>query len=167
MLSKNHVVSVHYNVSNTVATFTSTKKRSSQRQTLFLMIFLYVALCIVFSFSTTASVLLFVVESLIFHLIRRYEVTEESVLLIKDFGVQIRQKYASGFEEIKFLERANVEEVIIHEFIQGSSVGFSLAFKVQDSNLLVLTFKNVYPGLDFIKRVYLKCIEYEIDCRSY
>ena len=93
-------------------------------------------------------------------LIRRNEVIEESVLVIKDFGVQIRQKFASGLEEIKFLERAKVEEVLIHEAIKGSSVGFSLAFQVQDSNLLVLTFKNVYPGLEFIKRAYTKCIEF-------
>ena len=167
MLSGNHAVFIHYNISNTVATFTSKKKQPIQRQVLLMMALLYISSCVVFSLSTTSWVILFLIESSVAVFIRRYEVIEESVLLIKDFGVQIRQKYASGFEEIKFIERAKVEEVIIHEFIQGSAVGFSLAFKVQDSDLLMLTFKNVYPGLDFIKRVYLKCIEYEIDHKVY
>ena len=87
---------------------------------------------------------------------------EESVLVIKDFGVQVKKKYASGLEEIKFLERARIEGIIIHEFIQGSSISFSLGFIVSEYNYLILSFKNVYPGLEFIKRVYLKCMEYEI-----
>ena len=160
MLSANHVTSAHYNLSNTVANFTSKKKSTHFK--LFAIAFGISYILLLLFLSTTSLVCVFTVLALLLSYMRRNEVVEESVLLIKDFGIQMRIKYASGQEEIKFLELAKVEGVIIHEFIQGSSVGFSLAFQVPESNVLLLTFKNVYPGIDFIKRVYMKCLEYEI-----
>ena len=160
MLSASHVTSAHYNLSNTVANFTSKKKNTYFRQCATTSMVMYILLLLFLS--TTPAICVFVVLALLLLFIGRNEVVEESVLLIKDFGVQMKTKYASGQEEIKFLELAKVEGVIIHEFIQGSSVGFSLAFQVPESSVLLLAFKNVYPGLDFIKRVYMKCLEYEI-----
>ena len=160
MLSANHATSAHCNLSNTVANFTSIKKKTYFKTCAVTFLVTYGLLFLFLT--TTPAICVFVVFALLLLFIRRNEVVEESVLLIKDFGVQMRTKYASGQEEVKFLELAKVDGVIIHEFIQGSSVGFSLAFLVPESSVLLLTFKNVYPGLDFIKRVYMKCLEYEI-----
>jgi GPI-GlcNAc transferase complex, PIG-H component len=154
------LVTTYYNASNTVVNFTSTKKRPSMY--LFVVVAgIVFALLFLFKASLVTSILISIIYMLIFIFSRRNEVIEESVLVIKDFGVQWRMKYASGLEEIKFLERAKIERILIHEFIHGSSVCFALGFLVCESNLLVLAFKDVYPGLEFIKRVYLKCIEYD------
>ena len=155
-----NVYTNHYNVSNTVVNFTTKKRPTS---TLYFTAALLIVLVMLFltNMSILPSIFTVFVVSSILLFVRRNEVIEESVLVIKDFGVQLRIKYASGLEEIKFLERAKIEGVIIHEFIKGSAVCFALAFMVYESTLLVVAFKNIYPGLDFIKRIYLKCIEYE------
>jgi len=155
-----HVVSSHYNVSNTVVDFTS--KCNKPRFLFFAGSFSAICFfCILLNRSVLFTTILCFTCAMVMLFMHRNEVLEESVLVIKDFGVQLRLKYASGLEEIKFLERSKIEDVVIHEFIQGASVHFALAFLVCESNQLVLVFKEVYPGLDFIKRVYLKCIEHE------
>ena len=155
------VVYTHHNVSNTVVDFTSKKEKTIFKKTIVLMLIFICFLNIKTKLSIPINLLCILIVLLINILINRNEIIEESVLVIKDFGIQLKKKYASGLEESKFLERSKIEGIVIHEFINGSMVSFSLGFLVTESNSLILSFRHVYPGLEFIKRVYLKCIEFE------
>jgi hypothetical protein len=88
-------------------------------------------------------------------IIHRSYVVEESVLVIKDFGVQLRRKYASGSEYSEFLERDKISKVFIHECIKRSSICYQLAFLLHGENRLSLSFNYIYPGLIALKRVFL------------
>ena len=81
-------------------------------------------------------------------------VIEESVLIIRDFGVQLRLKYASGQEYTKFLYRDKISSVFIHEYIKGSAVCYSLAFTTYGEDRLNMCFTEVYPGLQALVKVY-------------
>lgn len=87
------------------------------------------------------------------------QVTEESVLIIKDFGIQLRIKFRSGGEETKFLDKDKITGVIVHECIVGSSVRYQLAFLMRDESKLSLSFKHLYPGLSDLTRVYKACVK--------
>lgn len=98
------------------------------------------------------------------------QVTEESVLIIRDFGIQLQAKYVTGAEETKFLDKDKISGVIIHEYIRGSSVRYGLAFLVrggedghadlrQQQSSLSLSFGHLYPGLENLTKVYRACAE--------
>ena len=101
------------------------------------------------------------------------QVTEESVLIIRDFGIQLQAKYVTGAEETTFLDKDRIAGVIIHEYIRGASVRYGLAFLMRGDDTDVqggadppahapqmpLSFGHVYPGLDNLTRVYRACAE--------
>lgn len=93
-----------------------------------------------------------IIVGVIFH---RLSIVEESILVIKDFGVQVRSKNLSGTEFTKFLYGDNIRNVFIHEFIGGSSVHYSLAFVLHGEARLSLCFKHVYPGFSALQRAYI------------
>lgn len=49
--------------------------------------------------------------------------------------------------------------MFIHESIQGSMVGFQLAFQVREERKLFLAFGHVYPGIEGLQKVFLACVE--------
>jgi len=81
-------------------------------------------------------------------------VVEESVLIIRDFGVQLRLKYASGQEYTKFLYRDKINSIFIHEYIKGSAVCYSLAFTTYGEDRINMCFTEVYPGLLALVKIY-------------
>lgn len=118
-------------------------------------------------------------------------VTEESVLIIKDFGIQLRILYRSGSEETKvfleaflveipaivislltsitivqFLDKDKIAGVIVHESIVGSSVRYKLAFLMRDEAKLSLSFTHLYPGLPDLQRVYKACADMSSKSRA-
>ena len=86
--------------------------------------------------------------------LHRLSVVEESILVIKDFGVQLRSKSLSGAEVTKFLYGDKIRNVFIHEFIGGASVHYSLAFVLHGEARLSLGFRHVYPGFAALQRAY-------------
>lgn len=119
------------------------------------------------------------------------QVTEESILIIKDFGIQLRILYRSGSEEtkvvaqsqilifatmqivhplitisIQFLDKDKITGVIVHEVIVGSIIRYELAFTLRDEAKLSLSFTHLYPGLDDLKRVYKACADMSSNSRQ-
>ena len=92
---------------------------------------------------------------LIIILYQNWSVSEESVLILRDFGIQLRMKYANGSESTRFLERDKIASFFIHEAIVGSRVTYQLAFMLHGENKLALAFKDVYPGLHSLQTVYM------------
>lgn len=84
----------------------------------------------------------------------KYAVKEESIIIIRDFGVQLRIIYLFGSEKTKFLDADRIEGVFIHEYIYGSQCSYCLAFFVKGQETLSLLFKHLYPGFDELRTVY-------------
>ncbi|KAJ1399188.1 hypothetical protein B484DRAFT_406399 [Ochromonadaceae sp. CCMP2298] len=57
----------------------------------------------------------------------KYNVKEESIIIIKNFGIQLRVKYLFGAEKTSFLDNDRIESVFIHEYVYGSQVYSLLA----------------------------------------
>lgn len=81
----------------------------------------------------------------------------ESIIVIKNFGIQLRVKYLLGSELSKFLDKDRVDGILLHEYIYGSQIRYSIAFLVKGQDRMSLLFKNLYPGFDGLKRVYKNC----------
>lgn len=117
------------------------------------------------------------------------QVTEESVLIIKDFGIQLRVLYRSGNEEtkvrgvtisalsgipvlliyliwIQFLDKDKIVGVIVHETIVGSRIRYELAFLMRDEAKLSLSFTYLYPGLADLRKVYKACADMSSNPRT-
>jgi GPI-GlcNAc transferase complex, PIG-H component len=105
--------------------------------------------------------LVFLVVSSAFLVVRSIlaEVIEESILIVRDFGIQLQLRYRTGTERSKFLDKDKIEGVIVHECIRGSSVHYQLAFLMKDETKLSLSFQHLYPGLNHLTRVYAVCVE--------
>mmetsp|Transcript_28568 Transcript_28568/g.39314 ORF Transcript_28568/g.39314 Transcript_28568/m.39314 type:complete len:165 (-) Transcript_28568:3-497(-) len=87
----------------------------------------------------------------------RLSVIEESVTVIRGFGIQTKVKYFCGAERNLFLETDKIERVFIHEYIHGSQVKFSLAFLLAGDNRLTLAFNIIYPGFKNLQKIYMNC----------
>mmetsp|Transcript_15323 Transcript_15323/g.25586 ORF Transcript_15323/g.25586 Transcript_15323/m.25586 type:complete len:165 (+) Transcript_15323:96-590(+) len=87
----------------------------------------------------------------------KYIVVEESIIIIKNFGIQLRIRYLLGAENTQFLDTDRIEGIFIHEYFYGSEVHYSLAFIVAGQERLSLLFKHLYPGFSTLKRVYNSC----------
>lgn len=82
----------------------------------------------------------------------------ESIIIIKNFGIQLRIKYFFGAEKNRFLETDTINGIFIHEYIFGSEVKYSVAFLVKGQTEILLLFKHLYPGsFDILRRVCFQC----------
>lgn len=80
-------------------------------------------------------------------------VTEESITVVKNFGVQHKIKFVSTFERKTFIEVDKLDRVFIHEYIYRSEVKFSIAILAKGDNRLLLSFKHLYPGFQNLQKV--------------
>ena len=81
----------------------------------------------------------------------------ESIIIIKNFGIQLRARYLFGDEKTEFFDNDRISSVFIHEYFYGSQVRYSLAFIVSGQERMSLLFKHIYPGFENLKRVYHTC----------
>lgn len=88
---------------------------------------------------------------------RSFSIVEESITVIKKFGIQLKIKYKCGIETKKFIEAEKLERVFIHEYIYRSQVKFSLAVIISGEKRLHLVFKHLYPGFNNLRLVYMNC----------
>lgn len=143
-------------LSNAVIEFKAIRKSNSNIA--ILVLGTTTMLLLITSIFWSLSIKLYIITCIIIIIViinHRSYVVEESILVIKDFGVQLRRKYASGSEYTEFLERNKINKVFIHECIKRSSICYQLAFLLHGENRLSLSFNYVYPGLIALKRVFL------------
>lgn len=141
-------------LSDTVIEFKAIRQRKDSTETILAL--LIIAL-LVTSVILTVPIYVHILSSVTIFCImisHRNHIVEESVLVVRDFGVQLKQKDASGSEHTKFLDRNKVDSVFIHECIRGSAVNYQLAFLLRgERNSMSVSFKHVYPGLKPLERV--------------
>ena len=81
-------------------------------------------------------------------------VAKESLLVIRELGVQLVTRYRSGRERHRFLEHAEIMDVVINEGITFQRVVFYMAFVVRDADRLVLAFETLQPKLPVLREIY-------------
>ena len=79
---------------------------------------------------------------------------EESLIVIQELGVEMRTKFRSGTEAYRFIEKAEISDIIINEGITFSRVVYYMAFIVQNQDKLVVAFEHFNPGLQVLQTIY-------------
>ena len=67
-------------------------------------------------------------------------VLAESLLVVRDLGLQIRTRFALGAQRSRFVDRAHLADIILNEGITYQSVIFYLAVVVQGEDRLLVVF---------------------------
>ncbi|KAJ3423365.1 phosphatidylinositol n-acetylglucosaminyltransferase subunit h [Anaeramoeba flamelloides] len=88
--------------------------------------------------------------------VRLFFVCEESLLLIRGMGIQLKKKCYNGSTSIKFLEKAKIQDVVINEGYYLQQTIYYLAFMVEGEKDLVLPFESLYPHLPVLLLIYKK-----------
>ncbi|KAL1921208.1 uncharacterized protein VTP21DRAFT_10924 [Calcarisporiella thermophila] len=81
-------------------------------------------------------------------------VTQESLLIIRDLGIQVRTVYADGRATSQFIDRAKLSDIIINEGITLWQVKFYMALMVEGHDRLVVVFEHLLPRLKVLLEVY-------------
>eukprot|EP00953_Heterococcus_sp_UTEX-ZZ885_P040000 20472-Heterococcus_DN1.PRE.2 len=84
----------------------------------------------------------------------RSQVLEESVTIMRGFGVQLTTRYRSGNQSVVLIEADQIDSVIINEAITVHRVIFYLAFIVKGKDRLAVAFEATHPRLNVLKLVY-------------
>jgi len=85
---------------------------------------------------------------------KRGQVIEESLIVIRDLGVQLETKYASGKRTHRFIDKRTIKSIIINEGIKSYNFIFYMAFIVEGNNKMILAFSSLYPRLKMLIPIY-------------
>jgi hypothetical protein len=102
------------------------------------------------------QIIVIIVTAIYCLLFFRCTIVEESITIIKQFGIQHRIKYLSGSQRVNFIECTRIEGVFMHEFILGSRVNYCLSFLLKEGSM-ALVYRHIYPGIDSLRCVYWTC----------
>ncbi|CAM9274697.1 unnamed protein product [Laminaria digitata] len=84
----------------------------------------------------------------------RSRVQEESLLVVRELGVQVTTKYVDGREKSTFLDKAKIKAILINEGITMHRVVFYLAFVVTGRDKMVVAFENLKPRLHILVKIF-------------
>eukprot|EP00904_Undaria_pinnatifida_P009414 jgi/Undpi1/5602/HiC_scaffold_2.g00878.m1 len=84
----------------------------------------------------------------------RSRVQEESLLVVRELGVQVTTKYVDGREKSTFLDKAMIKAILINEGITMHRVVFYLAFVVTGRDKMVVAFENLKPRLHILVKIF-------------
>jgi hypothetical protein len=78
----------------------------------------------------------------------------ESVLAIRDIGVQVKTIYANGAEKSQFIEQSKLADILIHEGISFQVILYYMTLLVKNEKKTVVVFEHTLPRLSCILDVY-------------
>jgi len=108
------------------------------------------------------SLLLFIVRVVV----RRGAVKEESLLVIRQLGVQLTTKFYSGKEDSQFIDNSKIDAVILNEGITCGDIIFYMAFIVKNKQKMVVAFKNLRPRLNPLLEIFNTTRTIILDARN-
>ncbi|KAI7905588.1 GPI-GlcNAc transferase complex, PIG-H component-domain-containing protein [Cokeromyces recurvatus] len=85
---------------------------------------------------------------LIWLFLKKKTVRKESILAIRDVGIQVKTTYWGGSSVSRFINRQKVEDVIINEGISFWQIKSYMAILVKGENKMIVVFENLLPRLD-------------------
>ncbi|ORZ25298.1 GPI-GlcNAc transferase complex, PIG-H component-domain-containing protein [Absidia repens] len=74
-------------------------------------------------------------------------VKQESLLVMRDIGVQVKTTYWSGRTESRFINRLKIENVVINEGITLWQIKPYIAILLKDQDKMLIVFENLLPPL--------------------
>ncbi|KAG2209496.1 hypothetical protein INT47_008340 [Mucor saturninus] len=93
--------------------------------------------------------------ALVWLLMKRKTVRQESILAIRDVGIQVKTVYWGGSSVSRFINRSTIEGVIINEAISFWQIKSYMAILVKDEEKMVVVFEHLLPKIDpVLLRVY-------------
>ncbi|KAG0366637.1 GPI-GlcNAc transferase complex, PIG-H component-domain-containing protein [Gamsiella multidivaricata] len=130
---------------------TSDAKRISSYD--FMLVFL--CLGIVNTLGTTytcyAVVTLLIVSRIV---VKLFMVTEETILVIRDVGVQVKTVYLGGRSSSRFIDRSKISDIIINEAITMMHIRVYMAIIVEGEDKMVVVFQHLLPRLNVVLQAY-------------
>ncbi|OBZ82162.1 Phosphatidylinositol N-acetylglucosaminyltransferase subunit H [Choanephora cucurbitarum] len=100
-----------------------------------------VILSIAFLLCWYASLILGFIILCIWYLLKRASVRKESILAIRDVGIQIKTVYWNGSTFSRFIDRLKVEDIVINEGISFWQIKSYLAILIKDQEDMVVVFE--------------------------
>ncbi|KAI8078532.1 GPI-GlcNAc transferase complex, PIG-H component-domain-containing protein [Thamnidium elegans] len=92
---------------------------------------------------------------LVWLFLKRKSVRQESILAIRDVGIQVKTVYWGGSSVTRFINRLKIEDIIINEGISFWQIKSYMAILVKDEDKMVVVFENILPKLNpVLLRVY-------------
>jgi hypothetical protein len=79
---------------------------------------------------------------------------QESILVVRGLGVQLRSVFTNGSSSYQFIDASSVKAIIVNEGIQTCDVRYYMAIVVAGQKKLVLTFQSSRPRLPILSRIY-------------
>ncbi|CAO3621037.1 unnamed protein product [Mucor hiemalis] len=80
-------------------------------------------------------------------LVKNKSVKQESILAIRDVGIQIKTSYWGGASVSRFINRNKIQDIIINEAISFWQIKSYMAILVKDEDKMVVAFENTLPKL--------------------
>ncbi|KAI9306737.1 GPI-GlcNAc transferase complex, PIG-H component-domain-containing protein [Cunninghamella echinulata] len=74
-------------------------------------------------------------------------VKQESLLVMRDIGIQVKTTYWNGKSESIFINRLRIEDVVINEGITLWQVKPYIAILIKDQSKMLIVFENLLPPL--------------------
>jgi phosphatidylinositol glycan class H protein len=78
----------------------------------------------------------------------------ESVLAIRDIGIQVKNIYANKTEKSRFIEQSKLADILIHEGIFFQTIRYYMTLLVKHERKTVVVFEHTLPKLACLLDVY-------------
>ncbi|KAF9956617.1 hypothetical protein BGZ72_002628 [Mortierella alpina] len=118
------------------------------------MVVIACAGCVYFlgtTFTSYAVIALLIVSRVI---VKLFMVTEETILVIRDVGVQVKTVYLGGRSASRFIDRSKISDIIINEAITMMHIRVYLAIIVEGEDKMVVVFQHLLPRLNVLLQAY-------------
>ncbi|KAG0347511.1 hypothetical protein BG005_000114 [Podila minutissima] len=86
--------------------------------------------------------------------IKFFMVTEETILVIRDVGIQVKTVYLGGRSVSRFIDRSKIQDIIINEAITMMHIRVYMAIIVEGQDKMVVVFQNLLPRLNVLLQAY-------------
>ncbi|KAI9235038.1 MAG: GPI-GlcNAc transferase complex, PIG-H component-domain-containing protein [Podila humilis] len=83
-----------------------------------------------------------------------FMVTEETILVIRDVGIQVKTVYLGGRSVSRFIDRSKIQDIIINEAITMMHIRVYMAIIVEGQDKMVVVFQNLLPRLNVLLQAY-------------
>ncbi|ORZ26647.1 GPI-GlcNAc transferase complex, PIG-H component-domain-containing protein [Lobosporangium transversale] len=117
---------------------------------------IFICLGLVYALGTTktcyAVVSLLILFRIAFKLL--FMVTEETILVIRDVGVQVKTVYLGGRSSSRFIDRSKITDIIINEAITMMHIRVYMAIIVEGEDRMVVVFQHLLPRLNVLLQAY-------------
>jgi len=81
-------------------------------------------------------------------------IVEESLLVVRDLGVQIKTTYPFNRTYSRFIDKSKIGQIIINEGITAFEVNFYLAVLISGEDHMEVVYKSLIPKLQILKFIY-------------